>query len=297
MNIVADYGDLCGECPLWVAAESALYWTDCGGLKFFGYAWTTRRSALLRENLEINGFRLNSNGGLVITNNSGVWLLADASATPRALATEVAGQPCRMNDCVADKHGRLLACSWFYGPAASYKLGRLLSFDNDGTPTVLDEGFHLANGLAFSPDDCKLYVTDSAQRTIFEYEYSLVKGSIGKRKELVRVPDSEGLPDGLRVDEQGCLWSAQWYGSQVVRYDPDGVVERRITVPAKQVSSLTFGGPNLTTLFITTAKQSEPMPFMPPSYDPNVGPFGGPLFSVELDIRGLPDLPADITKD
>jgi hypothetical protein len=97
------------------------------------------------------------------------------------------------------------------------------------------------------------------------------------------------------VDGNGFLWSAQWYGSCVVRYDPDGKAERRIPVPAKQVACITFGGPQLATLYITTAGQSEPMPVRPPGYDAETGPFGGPLYRFEVGIRGLPDLETDIS--
>lgn len=294
LNIVADNGDLCGECPVWDAGRSILYWTDCGGLKFYEHNPATSETRLLREGLEVNGFRRNQAGGFVITNNSGIWLWSGGASDPRKVATEAAGEPCRMNDCVADSRGRLLACSWFYNASEAYRSGRLLRIDADGSVTVLDDGFHLANGLAFSPDGTALYATDSAQRLIYRYDYDEGHGSVRNRRTLVRVPDTEGLPDGLKVDAEGFLWSAQWYGSSIVRYDPDGSCERRIPVPAKQVSSLTFGGPDFTTLFITTAKQSEPMPLMPPAYDPRIGPFGGPLFSIELDIRGLADLPAQI---
>jgi D-xylonolactonase len=103
---------------------------------------------------------------------------------------------------------------------------------------------------------------------------------------LVQVPTTEGLPDGLTVDAEGFLWSAQWYGSCVVRYDPDGRVERRIATPAKQTSSVAFGGPELMDLYITSAGKSEAMPIMPPGYNPHSGRFGGPLFHFRSEVPG-----------
>jgi len=96
------------------------------------------------------------------------------------------------------------------------------------------------------------------------------------------------------VDREGFVWSAQWYGSCIVRYDPDGKVERRVAIPAKQPSSLCFGGPDLTEIFVTSAGQSEPMPIMPPGYDAQTGYFGGALFHLNVGIVGQPPLVADI---
>jgi len=153
----------------------------------------------------------------------------------------------------------------------------------------VDEGFHLANGLAFSPDARKLYFTDSVARRIYAYDYDRRTGNVRDRQVLVQVPDDEGLPDGLTVDAEGFLWSAQWYGSCVVRYDPDGKVERRIRIPAKQTSSVMFGANDLTDLFITSAARSEPMPVMPKGYDPNSGYFGGQLYRIKIGIQGKPE--------
>jgi sugar lactone lactonase YvrE len=92
--------------------------------------------------------------------------------------------------------------------------------DTDERVTVLDDGFHLANGLGFSPDDRTLYFTDSAARRIYAYDYNPATGDARNRRTIVRVPDDEGLPDGLTVDADGFVWFAQWYASCVVSYDP-----------------------------------------------------------------------------
>lgn len=291
---VANFGDLCGESPVWDAHTATLYWTDCTGLKFHRYHPATGRAETMQTGVEINGFRRNRPGGFVVTNNSGLWLWDGVSQGMTSIATNIGSRSCRLNDCVADQRGRLLACSWFYDPASAYPLGQLIRCDARGALDVLDEGFHLANGLAFSPDGSLLYVADSAARLIYRYDYDQQGGTVRDRRTLIQVPADEGLPDGLRVDTQGFLWSAQWYGSCVVRYDPDGIPERRLPIPAKQTSCVTFGGPDLQTLYVTTAKQSEPMPIMPPGYDAEHGPFGGPLYELNAGVEGLPDLYADI---
>lgn len=247
METIADYQDLCGECPVWDPTTATLYWTDCVSQRFYRYRSETGTHEIVKRGLEINGFRLNEGGGFVVTNNSGIWLW-DGGDSVRLIAGHVGSDKCQMNDCIADPEGGLLAGSWFYDPNGEYPLGKLMRVGTEGRVTVLDEGIHLANGLAFSLDYQTLYFTDSAARRIYAYDYNLKTGDIRNRRVLVQVRDDEGLPDGLTVDAEGFLWSAQWYGSCVVRYDPDGRVAQRLATPAKQTSCVTFGGPDFTDL-------------------------------------------------
>lgn len=293
LTVVADYGDLCGECPIWDISKQHLYWTDCTSRKFYRYDGSTRKHELIKENLEIYGCALNIPEGFVVTNTSGIWLW-DGAGDAQLIAAHAGGSKCQMNDCIADPKGRLLAGSCFYDSSKHYTLGKLMSVGLDGAVRILDEGFHLANGLGFSVDCKTLYFTDSADRTIFAYDYDLTAGTVSNRRIFVRVPNTAGLPDGLTVDAEGFVWSAEWYGQRIVRYDPDGKLERSINIPAKQTSSLTFGGPELTDIFITSAGKSEPMPLMPPGYDPVRGYFGGALYQINLGIQGRPEFKTNI---
>lgn len=288
LEIIADDGNLCGEGPIWDEDNACLYWTDILGRQFYRYEWKARQHALLRKGFEISGFALDEAGGFVAVNSSGVWYW-DGAGDPRLIVNRVGDEECRLNDCIADPKGRLLAGSCWYEPEKGYRLGKLISVDREGNTRVVDEGFHLSNGLGFSPDCRSLYFTDSVARIIYRYDYDAQEGTVSNRGVFVRVPSSQGLPDGLTVDAEGFVWSAQWYGSCVVRYDPDGKVERQIETPAKQTSSLAFGGPDLTDIFITTAAKSEPMPVMPPNYNPQSGFFGGPLYRINLGIQGRPE--------
>lgn len=293
IEIIADYGDLCGEAPLWDARAQTLYWSDCVGLKVYRYQPKTGRHEVVKRGVEANALALHESGGFVITNSTGVWLWDGADGL-RLIADSADGAKCRLNDAIIDPEGRLFAGSNFYDPAGEYEMAKLFRVDTDGTAHVVDEGFHLSNGLAFSPDSRILYSTDSVGRRIYAYDYHRVTGEIRNRRVLIEVPNDEGVPDGLTVDAQGFLWSAQWYGSSVVRYDPDGKVERRISVPAKQTSSVMFGGADLTDIFITSAARSEPMPVMPRGYDAVSGHFGGELYHLNLGIQGREEYRARI---
>jgi sugar lactone lactonase YvrE len=124
-----------------------------------------------------------------------------------------------------------------------------------------------------------LYFADFGARTIFAYDYGRGRGTVRNRRVFKLMPVSSGLPDGLTVGTEGFIRSAEWYGSRVVRYDPDGRIERQIDTPAKQTSSLAFGGPEPTDISITSAGRSEPMPIMPAGDDPNSGYLGGNSFT------------------
>jgi sugar lactone lactonase YvrE len=294
VQVIADYGDLCGENPLWDNRSGTFYWTDCVGLRFYRYQPASGKHEIMKEGLEINGAAFNEAGGFVICNNSGFWLW-DGGDKVKLIADQVDGFKCQMNDSIADPAGRFFSGSWFYSPHQKYELGKLFRVDTDGKVSIVDEGIHLSNGLGFSPDCKILYLADSAARIIYAYDYEQKTGDVRKRRVFVKVPSDEGLPDGLTVDVEGFVWSAQWYGSCVVRYDPDGKLERRIMTPAKQTSSVAFGGPDLTDLFITSAGRSEPMPVMPPGYDPDSGYIGGRLYCVNPGIKGKAEFRADIS--
>jgi D-xylonolactonase len=111
----------------------------------------------------------------------------------------------------------------------------------------------------------------------------------------VRVGDDEGIPDGLTVDAAGFVYSAQWYGGQVVRYDPDGKVQRRVPLPVTQVASCNFGGPDLLDLYITTAGENWPSSLAPAGYDYGKGNFGGGLYRLRLDVPGKLEHLADLS--
>ena len=292
-SVIADYGDLCGECPVWDGAGS-LFWTDIDGRRFYRYQPASGKHQIVHEGLQINGFRLNQPGGFVITNAMGVWLW-DGAGTVRLIAKEIDGSKLQFNDCIADPIGRLYAGTCFYDPNREYELGKLIRVEKDGKVVIVDEGFHMANGFGFSPDCSILYFTDSGERCIYAYDYQVKSGELRNRRVVVKVPNTEGLPDGMTVDCEGFIWSAQWYGSCVVRYDPEGDVERRISTPAKQTSAIAFGGDDLTDIFITSAAKSGSLPIMPPGYDPEDGYLGGRLYHLNLAIKGKPEYRSDIS--
>ena len=193
MELIADYQDLCGECPVWDPRTGTLYWTDNTGNRFYRYRPASGAHEIVKESFQICGFRMNAGGGFTLINHSGVWLW-DGAGEPRLIASEVDGARLRLNDCAADAAGRLLTGSNFYDPAAEYERAKLFSVGTDHRVTILDDGFELSNGIAFSLDSKTMYFTDSTARRIYAYDYDLSTGAARNRRVLVAVPTMRACP-------------------------------------------------------------------------------------------------------
>ena len=285
IEVVADYGDLCGEGPLWDYEKQILYWTDIDGKKFYRFLWNERRHELVHDGFQVNGSCMQEGGGFLVTNSQGIWLW-DPQTKPTLLASEVDGKDCVMNDCVADPEGRVYSGSYHYNPGGVAAPSFLFRVDTDGSVHVADEGIQFSNGLAFSRDCSTLYFSDSVARCIYAYHWHRESGNLTDRRVFVRVPREQGFPDGLTVDAEGFIWCAHWFGARITRYDPDGKVERVVTLPATQTSSLAFGGPDLDVIFVTSAGMSNMLAEAPPGYDPDKVYVGGRLYQMRSDIQG-----------
>lgn len=288
IEVVADDGNLCGEAPLWDDRAGRLIWVDHPSELVYELSPATGRKQVLSRGLMAAGLALTEGNALILAGAGGLhlWRGPDDYQT---LATEHEGEPFHFNDILAAPHGRLYAGTYYWGPQGMEKPGKLYLFDANGSVRIADEGFEVANGLGLSPDDRTLYFADSTVRRIYAYDVDTSTGTLSNRRTFVQVPADEGIPDGLTVDREGYIWSAQWYGGQIVRYDPDGKVERRIPLPVRQISSLVFGGPDWTDIYVTTAGRSWEGPYAPPGYDFSARNIGGALYRIRQDIPGRPE--------
>jgi len=295
IETIADYGDLCGEGPLWSTAEQALFWTDLARKRFYRWDPASRQSEIVSESLQVSGFAFNRRGGLVVTNIEGIWLW-DMKSAPVLLAQEVDGHRCCMNDCIADPEGRVYSGTYYKNPQTGNfdRAGCLMRVDTDGSVHIVDDGFRLSNGLGFSTDLSTLYYVDSADRIIYAFDWRRSDGALHNRRVFVRVPADEGFPDGLTVDADNFVWCAHWFGGCVIRYDPAGKIERRIDVPASQASSVTFGGPELTDMFVTSAAFLDSLCIAPTGYDPSKHFIGGPVYRLRPGFQGREEYRANV---
>lgn len=285
VETIAQTNDKCGEAPTWDAAGSRIIWTDNEGNVVYEMAVPGGQPKPLCRDLMVAGIALNKGKGFVFAGADGlhVWRGPDDC---RTVVSEHDGEKLFCNDIIADPKGRIYAGTLYWGPSGMEKHGKLYLISPDGTARVVDDGIELSNGLGFSPDNRTLYYADSSARKIYAYDVDPASGSLSNKRLFVQVPGDEGIPDGLTVDAEGFVWSAQWYGARVVRYDPQGKVERTIETPAKQTSSVMFGGKNLDELYITSAANSWEGPYAPPGYDFKAPNIGGSLYRVRVDVQG-----------
>ncbi|MER7889813.1 SMP-30/gluconolactonase/LRE family protein [Micromonospora sp. NPDC094482] len=185
-------------------------------------------------------------------------------------------EPARMNDAVADPHGRFWAGSMTYAGVPGG--GSLYRLDPGGVPVAVVTGLTIANGPAFDGAGTTMYLADTPRGHVDRFTVDTRSGELGAREPFLRLDPAEGAPDGMTVDAADHLWVALWGGSAVRRYRPDGTLEREVRLPAAQPTSVCLGGPGLSRLFVTTARYGLPDP----------GPLDGALLAVDVPAAGRP---------
>jgi sugar lactone lactonase YvrE len=273
-----------------------------------GARWDARRDELLRVDIaagRVYRDRVAEDGGLVpvrayavpgtvgaitpIEGDDG-WLLAAGrgfvhlrpDGTQRTIA-EVAPAGTRMNDAACDPQGRFwagtLADDHRPGGGALYRL------DRDGQIEQVLDGLTISNGLGWSPDGRTMYLVDSGPREIRAFAFDGERGTISGVRVLVTIPEAVGAPDGLTVDAEGDLWVAVYGGGCVHRYAPDGVLRQALEVPAEQSTCCAFGGPGLTSLYVTTATENWS------DEQRRADPAAGLVYRLSTDAVGRPAFP------
>jgi sugar lactone lactonase YvrE len=187
----------------------------------------------------------------------------------------------RFNDCKCDRAGRFFAGTMALNAGPGQ--GTLWRLDPDGRMTAVETGLHVSNGLGWSPDDRTFYFCDTGARTVFAYDYDLATGAATNRRPLIAfAAEEEGKPDGLAVDAEGHLWIALWDGWGVARYAPDGRRVGFVSLPVPRPTSVAFGGGDLRTLFITSARVRLSAAQLAEA------PLSGSVFAFDAGVAGLP---------
>lgn len=240
-----------GEGPVWDDETGRLCWVDIlGGAINTSHVDGSGRHTVTLPTL-VGAVAPRARGGFVAATTEGFAAISpDDTATIR---TRVLPNGQRMNDAKCDSAGRLWAGSTDLGFLPGQGALHVL-FPDWRSETVLT-GLTLPNGLGWSPDGRTFYLVDSIARELSAFDVLPDQLVPANRRVLARFPDGAGLPDGLTVDTDGCLWVAMWGGGRLVRLSAAGQVLGEVLLPVEQPSSCTFGGPDLDVLYVTSARE------------------------------------------
>ena len=264
-EIVVDAGNELGEGVLWSPAHGEVQWTDIFGRRFWAHRPSDgqTRSVPLPDRLAC--FAHLGGSSILAGFAGGLEAFDFESGTRRLIAAIEHDRPTtRLNDGRLDRRGRLVLGTMDEDRDAR-PIGQIWSFGGSAA-RVLASDVRIANSIAFSPDGRRMYFADTPEKRIRLYDYDLDSGVLSGERVFASV-EGPGFPDGSTVDADGCLWNAEWGGGRVVRYAPDGRVDRALALPASQVTCCAFGGANLDRLYVTTARTG-----LDPSAPPNLTP-------------------------
>ncbi len=280
------YRDELGEGPFWSQAQGLLYWVDIPARRAHRLDPATGKGTSWVFDAPCAAIFPAAIGGLMVALKDGLYRFDPETGRTTPFARPDPDPDNRSNETRCDPQGRIWLGTMHDNIDAQ---GRPLPISRSsggywcvapgGRATKIMGGVGITNTLCWSPDGARLYCADTMKGVIWSFAYHPEGPGLSDQK--VFVQGGEGGPDGSAMDAEGCLWTARWGAGKVVRYSPDGRIDREIELPVTQPSSCAFGGPDLKTLYVTSARWELAAP----------GPLDGALFAVPVDVAGLPMTP------
>ncbi|MES2152354.1 MAG: SMP-30/gluconolactonase/LRE family protein [Pseudomonadota bacterium] len=259
MERVSDMTCTVGECPVWNALENAWYWVDIPARRIWRLDAASGALRNWHGTEMVACLAFKDSGGVIAGMESGIFSLAlgeEQMATPTLLAAPPElGPGMRFNDGRCDRQGRFWSGTMFMDMAAASPVGQLYRYSaQDGLSEPIVSGLITQNGLAFSPDGRTMYLSDShgARQLIWSFDYDTDEGIPHNRRLFVDMNALPGRPDGAAVDSEGCYWICGNDGGCLLRFTPEGTLDRKIELPMAKPSMCSFGGPDLDTLLVTS---------------------------------------------
>ena len=280
-DLALDARAMLAEGPVWDPDGQVLRWVDILGCRVHALDVVTVRDESFVTPSPVGAIALRKEGGLVLALEDGFWLESNGRLE-RLAGVEEHDLTHRMNDGKCDRNGRFWSGTTAYDEREG--AGTLFRLSPDGSVTPMLQDLTIPNGMAWNADDSLMYFVDSATRRIDVFDYEPDGGRIAGRRTFATLPDGPGVPDGMTIDAEDCLWVAVWGGSRVLRYRLDGSIDQVINLPVSQVTSCSFGGSDLRDLFITTARAELPDSALEKE------PLAGGIFHCRPGVSGL--LPA-----
>jgi sugar lactone lactonase YvrE len=244
-----------GEGPVWDPDRGLLWWVDL----LAGHVHSVNPSTGARTRFDagdaVGAVGLTRSGGLVLALAEGFALAgADGQDLTRVPGFSIDRTVLRFNDGKPDPWGNFIAGTMAWDETGNPP-GSLYRLTPDGTVTELFGDVGLSNGLDWTDDRRLFYYADSTSGRVDLFDTDPDTGALSGRRPFVTVPEADGIPDGLTLDAEGCLWLAVWGAGELRRFTPSGRLDTVVRLPARQVTSAAFGGPDLGTLYITCASE------------------------------------------
>ena len=271
-----------GEGPLWDDARGVWWWTDIPGSVVHRFDPRTNTDEAIPVKHTVGTLTLNTSGDVIVASSAGVGVLASDGSIDIFAPINADDPDLRLNDGKCDTAGRLYVSSMTYKGAEG--AGALLRVDPDHSVHELEGGKSIGNGMAWSADGRTFFYTDTPTQLIEAYDVEPTTGDLSNRREVLRIAEADGMPDGFCIDDEGALWIALWQGSSLRRYSRDGEVLGEVRLPVTNVTCAAFGGSEYDELLITTAAPKH-------SGSGASEPLGGALFRIRPGVTGPPPNP------
>jgi len=274
-----------GECPVWHAKDLALYWVDIPARRIVRLEVASGRRAEWTLPEQVACFAFDSAGTIVAGMESGLFavtLQATGETRVERLGAPAFDAPgMRFNDGRCDRQGRFWAGTMVQDMSLASTAGALYRFDAGGAlsePVV--GGLVTQNGLAFSPDGATMYLSDShpTRRLVWAFDFDVGTGTPHNRRVFADLHHHAGRPDGAAVDADGCYWTCANDAGRLLRFTPQGKLDRTVALPASKPSMCAFGDDDLSTLYVTSIRPAA-----------NATDDDGYLFALRPGVQGLPE--------
>lgn len=281
-KLILDAKAQLGEGALWHEGAQRLYWVDIEGKKLHLYDPATHQDREIPVGERIGTVVPTQEGNALVALQNGIHLLNLDSEKLSLVANPLEGTPnIRFNDGKCDPAGRFWVGSMDLDEKKN--VAALYRINHDGSVKKMLGDITISNGIVWSADKKTMYYIDSPTHKVMAYDYDDASGDLSNPRVAVQVPQEAGSPDGMAIDAEDKLWIAHWGGSSVVCWNPhNGEMMRRIELPAPHVTSCAFGGENLETLYMTTARQGLD------SDQLEQYPLSGGLFMIKPGVQGVP---------
>ncbi len=282
-----------GEGPLWSPGEKCLYWTDVPSYTVHRWNPSSGETRMWKMTEMVTAMALRAGGGMIVATTSGIdFWDPESGVRERVCEPEATMGANRSNDGKCDRTGRF----WFgsmqnnlnadgTGRPIDGSTGNLYRVDPDCSFQHVESDIGISNTFAWSPDNTIMYFADTFVG-IYAYEFDIDTGTASNRRLFARTEDEVlGFPDGSTIDSEGFLWNARWDGGCLVRWAPDGTIDRTIAFPCSRITNAIFGGDDLDILYVTTAHYDLT------EIERSEQPLAGGIFALDTGTRGIAETP------